>query len=214
MPIDLEFAVNAEQRCACMLLLDTSGSMTGPPLDALNAGLQTFQQDIQQDGLAQQRVEISIVTFGGDVATVQDFISAREFTAPQLQAHGGTPMGQAIAEGIARVKARTQTYRENGVPYYQPWVFMITDGAPTDDWHQAAELVRRESAAKSLTFFAVAVNDADVSILKAITDRVIKLHGISFRELFLWLSASQKRVSASKPGEQTMLPATSFGSPV
>ena len=145
---------------------------------------------------------------------MQEFISAREFTAPYLSANGGTPMGEAILSGIQMVKHRKQTYKDNGVPYYQPWVFLITDGGPTDEWKQAAETVRRESAAKSLTFFAVAVNEANTDTLKAITDRVIKLDGIHFRELFLWLSASQKRVSGSKPGEQTALPATSFGSPV
>lgn len=214
MAIDLELATNPDPRCACLLLLDTSGSMAGPALDALNAGLRTFESDLQEDGLARQRVEIAIVTFGDRVTTVQEFISAREFTAPHLSAMGGTPMGEAIADGIQMVKNRKQTYKENGVPYYQPWVFMITDGAPTDEWKHAAEMVRRESAAKSLTFFAVAVNNADTQTLKAITDRVIKLDGINFRELFLWLSASQKRVSGSKPGEQMALPATSFGSPV
>ena len=214
MAIDLELATNPDPRCACLLLLDTSGSMAGAPLDALNAGLKAFQNDLQEDGLARQRVEIAIVTFGGHVTTVQEFISAREFTAPYLSANGGTPMGEAILSGIQMVKHRKQTYKDNGVPYYQPWVFLITDGGPTDEWKQAAETVRRESAAKSLTFFAVAVNEANTDTLKAITDRVIKLDGIHFRELFLWLSASQKRVSGSKPGEQTALPATSFGSPV
>ncbi len=214
MAIDLELATNPDPRCACLLLLDTSGSMAGAPLDALNAGLRTFQNDLQDDGLARQRVEIAIVTFGGVVTTVQEFISARDFAAPFLSANGGTPMGEAILDGIQKVRTRKQTYKDNGVPYYQPWVFLITDGAPTDEWKQAAEAVRRESAARSLTFFAVAVHQANIETLKAITDRVIKLDGINFRELFLWLSSSQKRVSGSKPGEQTALPPTSFGSPV
>ena len=214
MAIDVDLAINHDPRCACLLLLDNSGSMAGAPIDALNAGLRTFQSDIQEDSLAKQRVEIAILTFGGTVTTVQEFVSAREFSAPQLIATGGTPMGEAIVKGIQKVKDRKQAYKDSGVLYYQPWVFMITDGAPTDEWKHAAELVQREIAAKSMAFFAVAVNNADVVTLKAITDRVIKLDGISFRELFLWLSASQKRVSGSKPGDQTALPATSFGSPV
>ncbi len=214
MAIDLELATNPDPRCACLLLLDTSGSMTGAPLDALNAGLRTFQNDLQEDGLARQRVEIAIVTFGGSVTTVQEFVSAREFIAPHLSANGGTPMGEAIVHGIQMVKQRKQIYKDNGVPYYQPWVFLITDGDPTDEWKLAAEMARREAAAKSLTFFAVAVAQANADTLKTVTDRVIKLDGINFRELFLWLSASQKRVSGSKPGDQTALPATTFGSPV
>ena len=214
MSLDIELAINPGPRCPCLLLLDTSHSMQGEPLEALNAGLRAFQYDIQEDGLTRQRVEIAIITFGGIVTPVQEFAPASSFMAPTLTAGGNTPMGKAIMEGVRMVKNRKQEYKDHGVPYFQPWVIMITDGAPTDEWKQAADLVRAETAAKALSFFAVAVKDADVSVLKTITDRVLKLDGISFQEMFLWLSASQKRVSSSRPEEQTALPATTFGSPV
>ena len=44
----VEFAENPEPRCPCILLLDTSGSMKGEPLDALNEGLRTFQQELDR----------------------------------------------------------------------------------------------------------------------------------------------------------------------
>jgi uncharacterized protein YegL len=214
MSLDIGLTVNPSPRCACLLLLDTSQSMNGEPIQALNAGLQAFQADIQEDGLARQRVEIAILTFGGVVTPVQEFASANSFAAPALTAGGNTPMGQAILEGVRMVKSRKQEYKDHGILYYQPWIFMITDGAPTDEWRQAADLVRAETAARGLAFFAVAVNHADVTVLKAITDRVLKLDGINFRELFLWLSASQRRVSTTQTQEQAELPATTFGSPV
>ena len=46
---DVKFAENPEPRCPCVLLLDTSGSMNGAPIDELNAGLQAFQESMQQD---------------------------------------------------------------------------------------------------------------------------------------------------------------------
>lgn len=208
-----EFAINPDPRCACLLLLDTSGSMAGAPIDELNAGLHAFQTDIQEDALAKRRLEIAIVTFGGTVRTVQDWVSAAQFQAPSLIPEGGTPMGEAIARGVQMVKARKAEYKQAGISYYQPWVFMITDGAPTDEWRSAAELVRAETAARGLTFFAVGVNSADMPTLKAITDRTLKLSGLSFRELFLWVSQSQKSISRSKTDEQTPLPGVTFGSP-
>jgi len=214
MALNPEFAINPEPRCACTLLLDTSGSMAGAPIDALNAGLQALQVDLQEDALAKRRVELSIVTFGGYVQTVQDFISAGSFVPPTLTADGNTPMGEAIALGLNLVKSRKAEYKANGVPYYQPWIFLITDGSPTDEYQSAAQMVQAEVAAKGLTFFGVGVGGANMDIIKSITDRALLLDGLKFRELFKWVSASQKRVSASKLGEQTALPQIDFGSPV
>ena len=44
----VEFAENPEPRCPCVLLLDTSGSMNGPALDALNEGLKSFKNDLAE----------------------------------------------------------------------------------------------------------------------------------------------------------------------
>lgn len=214
MALNPEFAINPEPRCACALLLDTSWSMSGAPIDALNAGLAALQVDLQEDALAKRRVELAVITFGGSVTQVHDFVSAGSFAAPQLSAHGATPMGEAIAVALSLVKNRKADYKANGVPYYQPWIFLITDGEPTDEWQSAAQMVQSEISAKALTFFGVGVANANMNILKSITPRALLLDGLKFRELFLWLSASQKRVSASKVGDQTALPKTDFGSPV
>ena len=214
MPLNPEFAANPDPRVACVLLLDTSGSMSGAAIDALNQGLKAFELDIQEDALAKRRVEIAIVTFGGSVQKIQDFISAGSFVAPTLVAEGKTPMGEAIALGIKLVKDRKAEYKTSGVLYYQPWIFLITDGEPTDEWQSAAQMVQAEVSAKALTFFAVGVEGANMQILSDITPRTLKLPGLKFKELFIWLSQSQKRVSGSKVGEQTALPAIGFGSPV
>jgi uncharacterized protein YegL len=97
---------------------------------------------------------------------------------------------------------------------YQPWIFLITDGAPTDEWQSAAQMVQAETSAKALAFFGVGVEGADMQILSSITPRALKLDGLKFKELFIWLSQSQKRVSGSKPGQQTPLPQIGFGAPV
>jgi uncharacterized protein YegL len=206
--------VDADPRCACLLLLDTSTSMKGQRIDALNAGLKAFEDDIKEDPLARRRVEIAIVTFGGVVNKLQDFVLARDFNAPTLIADGGTPMGEAITLGIQLVKDRKVEYKSNGVIYYQPWVFLITDGEPTDQWESAARLARAEASAKALTFFAVAVGEVNTAILSAITDRVVRLDGVKFRELFLWVSQSTARVSKNKVTDQTALPPVNFAAPV
>ncbi|MBO9633495.1 MAG: hypothetical protein J7578_10300, partial [Chitinophagaceae bacterium] len=58
------FADNPEPRCPCVLLLDTSGSMSGKPIAQLNEGIQTLKKELLADPLASKRVEIAVVTFG------------------------------------------------------------------------------------------------------------------------------------------------------
>jgi uncharacterized protein YegL len=203
-----EFAENPDDRCPCILLLDTSASMKGEPIEALNEGLRAFQQDLSKDDLAQRRVEVAIVTFGnGGVRMLQEFVKASDFEAPTLAAKGATPMGEAIELALDTLQKRKQQLREMGVRYYRPWVFLVTDGAPTDDWQAAAQQVHDEEEARALVFFAVGVGNAKMDILAQISARrPVKLRELKFREMFLWVSSSQKRVSASNVGDKVLLP--------
>ena len=207
--LSVEFATNPEPRCACVLLLDVSGSMHGAPINALNEGLRAFAADLQKDALARQRVEVAIVTFGHDgVHVEQEFVTAGDFVPSTLKSGGGTPMGAAIDKAIDLVGDRKQQYKTNGITYYRPWIFMITDGEPTDEWRAAAERVKESEAANALAFFAVGVDKANFDVLESIAVRPpLKLRGLSFVELFVWLSQSQRQVSSSRPGDQTALPA-------
>ncbi len=234
---DVKLASNPEPRCPCVLLLDISGSMaeivanagqdTGQTvqqdgknyrvvaggtsrIDLLNEGLRSYHSDLLSDSLAAQRVELSVITFGGSVETVTPFVSPLEFTPPTLVANGKTPMGEAILRAIDAIAERKRLYRQNGLHYYRPWIFFITDGEPTDTWQAAAEKVREGEKNKAFAFFAVGVEGANFDILKQISVREpLHLKGYSFREMFVWLSQSQRSVSHSNPGQEDQVKLTS-----
>jgi uncharacterized protein YegL len=200
------FASNPEPRCPCVLLLDVSGSMAGQPIGELNAGLVTFKEEIAADALARKRVEVAIVTFGGAVTLAMPFTDADGFEPPSLTANGLTPMGAAIGEAIRLVKERKEIYKENGIAYYRPWIFLITDGEPNDAWDSVPDAVQAGEERKEFSFFAIAVKGADMEVLRQISVREpLMLEGLKFQELFRWLSASLRSVSSSTPGTDVQL---------
>lgn len=202
---------NPEPRCPCLLLLDTSSSMAGDAIAELNAGLQTFKNELEADSLAKQRVELAIITFG-PVQVHAEFRTADGFEPPLLHASGATPMGEAISRGLDMLEARKTDYKQAGVSYFRAWVFLITDGGPTDEWRMAARRVHVGEEGKAFNFFAVGVNGADMRTLGQICSpdrQPLSLNGLHFRELFKWLSGSLSGVAKSRPGELVALPAPS-----
>jgi uncharacterized protein YegL len=200
-----DFALNPEPRCPCLLLLDVSGSMTGEPILELNAGLKEFRDELVADELASKRVEVACVTFG-PVNVATEFETASVFQPPWLRPMGDTPMGAAVTAGVELVRLRKEAYRKNGIAFYRPWIFLITDGAPTDAWEPAAKKVKRGEAEKAFAFFAVGVQGANMDVLGRIAVREpLKLKGLQFRSLFRWLSNSMKSVSRSTPGDAVPL---------
>jgi uncharacterized protein YegL len=150
-------------------------------------------------------VEVAVLSFG-PVHVLSEFTTAENFTVPVLQASGVTPMGEAITTGLDLIEQRKKLYREQGISYYRPWVFLITDGQPTDDWREAAKRVRSGEDAKAFSFFAVGIEDANMDILAQIVARQpLRLRGLDFSSLFTWLSNSMSSVSRSQPGETVSL---------
>jgi uncharacterized protein YegL len=148
---------------------------------------------------------VGIVTFG-PVQVLSDFTGVQSWVPPTLTAQGDTPMGAAIEQGLALLRDRKEIYKANGISYYRPWVFLITDGGPTDAWANAAAQVKQGEAEKAFSFFAIGVQDANMQVLSQMATRSpLALKELRFRDLFAWLSASLSSVSRSNPGDTVPL---------
>ena len=196
---DSDLLENPSARCACMLVLNTSGSMSGAPIDELNAGLQAFIKAVRDDEIAAYSVDLGVITAGDPVreALPFTFVNAIESISP-LHANGTTPLGQAVQLALDRLEERKRQYKAAGVAYYQPWLVIISDGEPTDHWQATAAQSRSLSEQRRLVTLSVGVQGANLNTLGQFSSRPAKrLAGLKFREFFEWLSASMSRVSAS-----------------
>lgn len=190
---------NPSSRCACMLVLDTSGSMSGAPIHELNQGLQAFVEAVQEDEMSAYSVEVGVITAGGTVREELPFTTANAIReVSPLVADGITPLGAAVELALRRLEERKAAYKRAGVAYYQPWLVIISDGEPTDSWQAVAQQTSALSQQRKLVVMPVGVQQANMATLGQFSSRPAKhLAGLKFREFFEWLSASMSRVSAS-----------------
>lgn len=205
-PLSEDMFLNTERRCPVVLLQDTSSSME-PNIAKVNEGLQSLHADLLLDDLASQRVEIAVITFG-PVRMVQDFVTVDQWLPPRLHASGGTPMGEAMKFAIQQLRMRKRAYREAGIAYYRPWIWLVTDGAPTDRWQESLDDVQAEIKSGGIEMFTIGTDNADLDVLRRVSNPrpPVMLREARYREMFVWLSQSLKPVSRANPHAALDLP--------
>jgi len=210
-PIDagaLSYADNPHPRCPVALLLDCSQSMEGEPVAELNTALRQFLNELGEDPVAAMSVEPGVITFGESVHALRPFGPPGDpMRQPPLQAAGRTPMGAALRMALSEIRARRRFYREHGLPAYAPWIVLMTDGQPNDDWRGVAAEALALSKAGRLVLIGVALGEhADMTTLREIVGGdpgPFRLRGLCFRNFFRWLSDSLHTV-ADTPLEQRL----------
>lgn len=189
---------NYEQKCLCVLVLDTSGSMNADnAIGQLNQGLQTFKSQIMNDETARDRLEIAIVSFNSDVKVELQPSLISEIEMPTLKASGQTQLVKAIEEAQQVVKDRKDYYKSKGLTYYRPWIVVMTDGDPypaNQDIDGIAQKIQEDADAKKYVFFMIGVgNEVHDDVLSKLTTSqfpAMRMDSVNFAEFFQWLSAS------------------------
>lgn len=179
------------RRLPVYLLLDTSGSMSGEPIEAVKNGVQVMISSLRQNPQAIETAFISVITFDSAAQQIIPLTDLASFQMVDIRATGVTALGDAlklVANKIDTEVAKTTTEQKGD---WKPLVFIMTDGIPTDDWQSGlTEFKKRKTA---FTVACAAGNGVDTGILKQITDNVVSLDtadSTSIGKFFLWVTAS------------------------
>ena len=205
----VEFAENANERTPCILVLDCSGSMRGEPIKQLNTGLQALEKELKEDIDASSRVQLLVIKAYGkdDIDVSADWVDAMNFNAPIMEASGLSPIGKAMELALQKIEEQKCLYDSCGVTSKRPWIFLISDGEPTDyGWEQAAEKCRIAQQNKKVVVHAVGTQGANLEKLSKFSIMTPKrLSGLKFTEFFLWLSRSVSCISRAAPNMPDIL---------
>jgi len=225
----MEQARNKDQKCPVVLLLDTSGSMVGAPIEELNKALIQIKEDILNDTMLSNRLELGIVAFDDDARVERpiDLISP-DTDLPILNIGGVTNLVAGMNKAIELVTDRKNFYKSNGEQYYRPFIVLFTDGAPTntpEEIDQLDQTIQTLSDEKRFIFLPFGVDGADMQLLAKIAaqtaDERLKNTGTAFAmkdvskftEVFQFVSASISGIM-EKGGTQAVQLPTSVATPI
>ncbi len=201
--VEMDFggAQSQSRRLPIYLLLDTSGSMSGAPIQAVNQGVQLVYNELMNDPSAIETVYLAVITFDSQARMTLPLTELTRFKAPALRAGGSTSLGEALRllnDSLNRDIVVNAPGRKGD---YKPLVFLMTDGAPTDSWEREADAIKNRTQQKVATIIALGCGGGvDVKTLKRITDNVLLMDQVTpdqITKFFKWVSQSVATASVS-----------------
>lgn len=179
------------RRLPVYLLLDTSGSMYGEPIEAVKNGVQVLVSTLRQDPYALETAFLSIITFDSSAQQITPLTELSSFQEPAISASGCTALGEALSLLAQKADQEVTKTTPEKKGDWKPLVFIMTDGEPTDDITRGLEEFKKRKW--GIVVACAAGTGANTDILKKITECVVSLDtadSATIKAFFKWVSAS------------------------
>lgn len=133
-----EYTVEEAKPLPVILLLDTSGSMSGSKIDLLNDACSRMVKKLKEEATKEVKVALTIITFGSNgvkLVTNPPHQDVSKYEWQNLCSDGNTPMGTALKMAKDLIEDKETTPSR----IFTPLVVLVSDGEPTDRWEQHLE---------------------------------------------------------------------------
>lgn len=187
-------------------LVDTSGSMDGKNIGAVNSAIEEIIPDLRHLSESQADSEIRLA--------VMQFSSGCEWVTPSLmpldsfddwvplQAGGLTELGQALEELNNKLSKNGFLERSSASSgYYAPVIILLTDGEPTDDYVNPLKKIQENKWYQSALKVAIAVGEANKEVLKRVVrniELVINVDDISqLKKVIRFIAVTSSQIAST-----------------
>ena len=144
------------------ILLDTSGSMQGAKIGALNDAMSNLLAELKHISIScPQVIDIAVLSFGKEIKWMYNHpINVGDFTWRRLSAGGMTPLGKACLELNVALMSDQQIHDD------KIYIILLSDGCPTDDYDEGIDSLFANPFFINSNKYAIAIGDnADISVL-------------------------------------------------
>lgn len=168
----LDKAAPERRMCPVIFLLDTSGSMSGAPLGAVNAAMDGVLPELisMNNDNPDVEIEIAVLSFetGTQWVTGSGLVNPENYAWNPLNAGGGTSMGAAFKE-LEKVLSVSHGFMNRASGSVAPVLFLLTDGEPTDNYQDGLQALKGNNWYKVAAKVAIGYGQSNDAVLREFT---------------------------------------------